>query len=66
MLKTRFCVQTPQEKRNLIHLGDVDGKTSIAENYPGQDYESSMLMIQFAEPRHHVQERISQNKPVPF
>jgi len=65
-LKTRFCGQIPQEKMNLIHPGVVDGKTSIAENYPGPDYESSMLMIQFAEPRHHVQEKLSQNKPDPF
>jgi hypothetical protein len=51
---------------NLFHPGVVDGKPSIAENYPGPDYVSSMSTIQFAEPRHHVQEKLSQNKPDHF
>jgi hypothetical protein len=45
---------------NLIHLVVVDGKPLTAENYSGPENKFSMLMIQFAEPRRHVQDKISQ------
>lgn len=45
---------------NLIHQGNVHGKTSTAEKNPDPSSRSLILMIQFAEPR-QTEKRLFKN-----